>query len=146
MGLDPIARKEFNRDLIEHLQSRGCTVLYSSHLLDEVEAVADSVAILDQGRILRSAETQDLKDEIKQIIVRRDDVRGAAPHGLLDVRRHDDRLVMVVDDARAYTEQLSRDCIEHQIIDLSLDEIFESLVIGRTTGWPNSNALESTLV
>src|SRR5262249_49918410 len=39
LGLDPIARKEFNRDLIEHLQTAGCTVIYSSHLLEEVESV-----------------------------------------------------------------------------------------------------------
>ena len=57
MGLDPIARKEFNRDLVEHLQTSGCTVLYSSHLLDEVEAVADAVAILDKGKIVRSGAT-----------------------------------------------------------------------------------------
>ncbi|MCA9017568.1 MAG: ATP-binding cassette domain-containing protein, partial [Planctomycetaceae bacterium] len=44
LGLDTIARKEFNRDLIEHLQAAGRTVLFSSHLLDEVEAVADAVA------------------------------------------------------------------------------------------------------
>ena len=57
MGLDPIARKEVNRDLVEHLQTSGCTVLYSSHLLDEVEAVADAVAILDRGKILRTGTT-----------------------------------------------------------------------------------------
>lgn len=44
LGLDPIARKEFNRDLIDWLQAEGRTVVYSSHLLDEVETVADRVA------------------------------------------------------------------------------------------------------
>jgi ABC-2 type transport system ATP-binding protein len=69
MGLDPIARKEFNRDLVEHLQTSGCTVLYSSHLLGEVEAVADAVAILDQGRILRIGTTDQLREEVKRIIL-----------------------------------------------------------------------------
>src|SRR5207249_529212 len=69
MGLDPIARKEFNRDLIEHLQAAGRTVLYSSHLLDEVEAVADAVAILDRGRIVRFAETDALRDDVKQVVL-----------------------------------------------------------------------------
>src|SRR6476619_6141892 len=40
LGLDPISRKQFNRDVVEHLQSEGATVFYSSHLLYEVEAVA----------------------------------------------------------------------------------------------------------
>ncbi len=44
LRLDPVSRKEFNRDLVEHLQAEGRTVVYSSHLLDEVEAVADVVA------------------------------------------------------------------------------------------------------
>src|SRR5439155_12876179 len=53
LGLDPIARKQFNRDVIEHLQAEGRTVFYSSHLLYEVDAVADAVAILDEGRFVR---------------------------------------------------------------------------------------------
>ncbi|MEN6405269.1 MAG: ABC transporter ATP-binding protein, partial [Thermoguttaceae bacterium] len=39
LGLDPISRKQFNRDIIEYLQAEKRTVFYSSHLLDEVEAV-----------------------------------------------------------------------------------------------------------
>src|SRR6185312_17436801 len=53
LGLDPIMRKEFNRDLIAHLQGEGRTVLYSSHLLYEVEPVADAVGILHHGQIVR---------------------------------------------------------------------------------------------
>ena len=49
LGLDPIMRKQFNRDLITHLQGEGRTVFYSSHLLYEVEPVADEVAILDKA-------------------------------------------------------------------------------------------------
>jgi ABC-2 type transport system ATP-binding protein len=107
MGLDPIARKEFNRDLVEHLQASGCTVLYSSHLLDEVEAVADAVAILDQGRIVRAGATDALRAEVKQIVVPLAAVAGSPPPpGLLDVRRYEDRLAVVVDQAAGYLELL----------------------------------------
>ena len=78
MGLDPIARKEFNRDLVEHLQTSGCTVLYSSHLLDEVEAVADAVAILDRGKIVRTGTTDRLRDEVKQILLPLGSVAGSS--------------------------------------------------------------------
>ncbi len=108
MGLDPIARKEFNRDLIEHLQTSGCTVLYSSHLLDEVEAVADAVAILDRGKIVRTATTDRLRDEVKQIVLGFDSLAEAPqPEGLLDVRRHDDRVAIITDQAGRYIQQLS---------------------------------------
>ena len=49
LGLDPIARKEFLRYVIGLLQSEGVTVFFSSHLLYEIEPVADYVAILEGG-------------------------------------------------------------------------------------------------
>lgn len=137
MGLDPIARKEFNRDLVEHLQVSGATVLYSSHLLDEVEAVADAVAILDRGRIVRSGSTESIRDEVKQILLPIDiATANLKPVGLLDVRRFDDRLAIITDQASDYIQQLSSKSIDFDVVDLSLDEIFEAIVIGRTQAWP----------
>jgi ABC-2 type transport system ATP-binding protein len=137
IGLDPIARKEFNRDLIEHLQAEGRTVLYSSHLLDEVEAVADAVAILHNGRIARQAPTEVLRDEIKQIVLPLDAVDSVRPPaGLLDVRRLDDRIAVTVDRAAPFIESLATGAIDHEVVDLSLDDIFEAIVIGRPQGWP----------
>ncbi|MHC4773625.1 MAG: ABC transporter ATP-binding protein [Planctomycetota bacterium] len=46
LGLDPIARKDFLRHVIDLLQSNGVTVFFSSHLLYEIEPVADHIAIL----------------------------------------------------------------------------------------------------
>jgi ABC-2 type transport system ATP-binding protein len=47
-GLDPIGRKEV-RDLILELRERGKTVLFSTHILSDVEALADRVAIIARG-------------------------------------------------------------------------------------------------
>jgi ABC-2 type transport system ATP-binding protein len=138
MGLDPIARKEFNRDLVEHLQTSGCTVLYSSHLLDEVEAVADAVAILDRGTIVRTGTTDRLREEVKQIVLPLDSLAETPrPEGLLDVRRHDDRVAIITDQAGRYIQQLSAGGIDHSVVDLSLDEIFEAYAIGRVHDWPD---------
>jgi ABC-2 type transport system ATP-binding protein len=140
MGLDPIARKEFNRDLVEHLQVSGCTVLYSSHLLDEVEAVADAVAILDQGRIVRTGATDELRENVKQIVLDADSLSGLRPpERLLDVRREGKRLVVVLDGATSYLDYLGGSGIDHEVIDLTLDEIFAAHVIGRTQAWPDQS-------
>src|SRR3954453_20859668 len=80
LGLDPIMLKQFNRDLITHLQGEGPTVFYSSPLLYEVEPVADEVAILDAGRILRQGETEVLRRDVKQIVLNRE-VVSAVKHG-----------------------------------------------------------------
>ena len=49
-GLDPIGRKEI-RDLILEQRDRGKTVFFSTHILADVEAVADRIAIVARGQI-----------------------------------------------------------------------------------------------
>ncbi|MCE9580792.1 MAG: ABC transporter ATP-binding protein [Deltaproteobacteria bacterium] len=49
-GLDPIGRKEV-RDLILELRERGKTVFFSSHILTDVEAISDRVAIVARGQV-----------------------------------------------------------------------------------------------
>ncbi len=57
-ALDPIGR----RDVLALLQSlrEHATILYSTHILDDVQRVSDRVAILDHGRLVRSSSTADL--------------------------------------------------------------------------------------
>lgn len=50
-GLDPVVRRDILGAIIRTIADEGRTVLFSSHLLDEVERVADRIAILHQGRI-----------------------------------------------------------------------------------------------
>ncbi len=139
LGLDPIARKEFNRELVEHLQAEGRTVLYSSHLLDEVEAVADEVAILDRGRIIRHAATDALRDAVKRFVLSTSTAAEIdAPTGLLDVRKFGERIAATVDGASEWHRRLDAEGIDYELVDLSLDEIFEAFVIGRPEAWPRS--------
>jgi ABC-2 type transport system ATP-binding protein len=53
-GLDPLVRDEFLHGLLELTETEGWTVFVSSHDIEEVERLADRVAIIDRGR-LRSA-------------------------------------------------------------------------------------------
>ncbi len=58
-GVDPAGSREI-RDLIRELKVRGKTVIFSSHLLEQVEDVADRVAILHRGQKLREGRLEDL--------------------------------------------------------------------------------------
>jgi ABC-2 type transport system ATP-binding protein len=132
LGLDPIMRKQFNRDLITHLQGEGRTVFYSSHLLYEVEPVADEVAILDRGRIVRQSDTETLRRDVKQIVLPRDDFQRVRRElRLLDERDDGERVAITVERAEQALQLLGRDGIEHRAVDLNLDEIFEAYVAGR---------------
>ncbi len=53
-GLDPIGRREL-RDLLLEMKAEGVTIFFSSHLLADVESIADRVALLAGGRIVRCA-------------------------------------------------------------------------------------------
>ena len=54
-GLDPIVRKDILGAVIRTIADEGRTVLFSSHLLEEVEQVADHVTMINEGKIVLSA-------------------------------------------------------------------------------------------
>jgi ABC-2 type transport system ATP-binding protein len=60
-GLDPIVRRDILGAVIRTIADEGRTVLFSSHLLDEVEQVADHVTMIRQGTIVMSAPLADIK-------------------------------------------------------------------------------------
>jgi ABC-2 type transport system ATP-binding protein len=64
-GLDPIARHEFLNKLVAEIAAEGKTVFFSSHILSEVEAVADWVGIIRQGRLVVCDELDHLKQTQK---------------------------------------------------------------------------------
>jgi len=133
LGLDPIMRRDFNRDLVTHMQAAdGRTVLYSSHLLYEVEPVADIVAILHEGRIVRQAPTEELRAQVKRITTSTDAMaRVGSRLKILDGRVIAGEVVLAVDDAEEAIQLLHREEIGHRVIDLNLDEIFEAFVVGQ---------------
>jgi len=61
-GLDPIVRRDILGAVIRTIADEGRTVLFSSHLLDEVEEVADHVTMIASGRIVLSAPLADIKE------------------------------------------------------------------------------------
>jgi len=69
-GLDPVVRKDILDAIIRTVVDEGRTVLFSSHLLDEVQRVSDQIAILDQGRILLSSPLDEVLVSHFQLTVR----------------------------------------------------------------------------
>lgn len=60
-GLDPIVRRDILGAILRTIADEGRTVLFSSHLLDEVEQVADHVTMIDRGRVVLSAPLAEIK-------------------------------------------------------------------------------------
>ena len=61
-GLDPIVRRDILAAVLRTIADEGRTVLFSSHLLEEVEQVADHVTMIRGGRIALSAPLEDIRE------------------------------------------------------------------------------------
>ena len=78
-GLDPLVRRDILRAVIRTIADEGRTVLFSSHLLDEVERVSDRIAIIDKGAIVDSGELDLLKSRFQRLVLRFAHDPGARP-------------------------------------------------------------------
>lgn len=66
-GLDPIVRKDIVGAIIRTIADEGRTVLFSSHLLEEVEQVADHVTMIDRGRIVLSEPLDVIRESFRSL-------------------------------------------------------------------------------
>ena len=93
-GLDPVGQRDM-RDLLRELKTEGTSIFLNSHLLADVEAICDRVAIINQGRILKVGAPADLFDKKKILEVRVDQVSEELLKRLdavaLDVQRAEDK-------------------------------------------------------
>lgn len=135
-GLDPIVQREFSA-LVDELQSRGSAILLSSHVLSEVEHLADRVVIVNAGKQVLVEEIAKLKERTLRTI----DLYFGAPvsaqifagvSGIKDLRIYGSRVSCTVVGAE---NALLRRAVENglesvQTHESSLDDIFFSLVSG----------------
>ena len=93
-GMDPAGMAEV-RELIRDLAGENRTVILSSHLLNEVEQVCDSVAILSHGRLIAQGDVTELLQERGQPQVR--------------LRTTDDRKAYEILNALAWVDSVTAD-------------------------------------
>ncbi len=66
-GLDPVARREFLDIIRKQAKEHGRTTFFSSHLIDEVERVADRVGIIHRGRMQFEGPLEELRQHVREI-------------------------------------------------------------------------------
>jgi ABC-2 type transport system ATP-binding protein len=113
-GLDPIMRRDFIR-VIRELGDEGVTVVVSSHVLHEIEAMTDAIVLMRHGQVLAEGTVADIRDRLdtepRRLALSTSDPRGLAAQllddgliegcdfgdGILTVRTlHPDRLCEAV--------------------------------------------------
>jgi len=69
LGLDTIVRRQFLELAIEVIQKEGRTILFSSHILGDVERISDRIGVLVCGRLVVDCELEELKRRIRKFRV-----------------------------------------------------------------------------
>lgn len=127
-GLDPIVRRDILGAVIRTIADEGRTVLFSSHLLDEVERVSDHVAMLDQGRLAFSAPMDEIKELHRRLTLRFEQSLGRPPElaGVLHWEGAGQEWTALVSGAAREWQAAAAQCggriVEERVP--SLDEIF----------------------
>jgi ABC-2 type transport system ATP-binding protein len=132
-GLDAAARRQFLDLLVEFVCGPGRTVLFASHLLQDLERVVDHVAIIHQGRSLLQGELDDLKKRIRQVhlpaTVSMDDLAGCG--SVLGYRQGPHGVTALIRDLRAeaFASLVSRQGRQGHtdVHGLNLDDLFVAL-------------------
>ncbi|MCP4644214.1 MAG: ABC transporter ATP-binding protein [bacterium] len=78
-GLDAVVRREILGAVVRTVADEGRTVVFSSHLLDEVERVADDVAMLHRGKLIMCDEIDSVKGQHRRVTLRFSEAQSTPP-------------------------------------------------------------------
>ena len=128
MGLDAVVRREFTESIVGVLQETGTTVFFSSHIIDDVERVADWITIIHEGSLLVQEPLEALKTRVRRAVLTFE-AEAPAPDGIAGVlaaERSGRQLVLTMDawsdETRARLDALGAHAVE--VEDCSLEDIF----------------------
>jgi ABC-2 type transport system ATP-binding protein len=131
-NLDAVVRREFLETVLTLVGDENRTVIFSSHILSDVERIADRVAILHRGRLLIERPLDELKEQVRRLRLLFD---GVAPEhlavpGLLAVRRAPrEMLVTVIGYDQEAIDRLAETLgARVEVQTLNLEELFIDLV------------------
>jgi ABC-2 type transport system ATP-binding protein len=123
-ALDPAGRRDFLRELVDEVIERGTTVVFSTHILSDLERVAFDLAFLKNGRIALQGQTDALLDSARRIVAPASLLPAGPLQGELARTRAGDRSASVVVQAPGpEVERLAREA-GVRVEKLSLEDLF----------------------
>jgi ABC-2 type transport system ATP-binding protein len=146
LGLDTVVRRDFLESLIQIIHRRGRTILFSSHILGDVERVADRIGILVNGALRVDCPTETFREQVRKIVL---EFHGTPPEvdtsrnnplcpGLVSYRQLGSQLELVTvgydDTQRSAIEALEPHSIE--VLDLNLEDAFIEYTRGQRRSLP----------
>lgn len=101
LGLDPVARHAFLESMVYVTREKCCTIFFSSHLLSDVERVADRIAVLDHNVLKACCSVETFRQQVRQVVLRFEDKPPTLPEvqGLLHSVRMGNELKLTLVNA-----------------------------------------------
>jgi ABC-2 type transport system ATP-binding protein len=135
-GLDPLIREEFNAGVVDLRTTDHRTILYSSHIITDIEKVADTIGIIHEGRLLIVCPRAELVARTKRIeATLADGSRDPAlPRGVVWHAHDGERCSLTVHGFTQDTvEELcaQNSIVSFRVFDLDLEEIFKDFIKGQ---------------
>jgi ABC-2 type transport system ATP-binding protein len=123
-ALDPAGRRDFLRELVDEVIERGTTVVFSTHILSDLERVAFDLAFLKNGRIALQGQTDALLDSARRIVAPASLLPAGPLQGeLARTRAGDGSASVVVQAPGPEVERLAREA-GVRVEKLSLEDLF----------------------
>ena len=128
-GLDPVAKAKFFELLINEVEQRGIGVLISSHHLDGLEKICDSVTMMHEGEVERQMSMEDMKSELVKLNVVFEGGAGKAVYDLPQILRISNVGSIYTMVVKEYDEVFDKKLRELgaslvEPVDISLEELF----------------------
>jgi ABC-2 type transport system ATP-binding protein len=129
LGLDAAIRRQFLEGMIQLIMKQGRTILFSSHILGDVERVADRLLVIDKGVIRADCSLDDFRKKVKKFKF----VFTSAPpsqfdiEGLLHYRTSQNELELVfigADDGKIADWAKSAGAADFQAVNMNLEDQF----------------------
>jgi ABC-2 type transport system ATP-binding protein len=129
LGLDAAIRRQFLSGMIEIIMREGRTILFSSHILGDVERVADRIVVIDKGVIRVDCKLEQFRKAVKKIILTfKDSVPSQVNiDGLLHYRGSEKELALILvgtDDNKIAELAKSTGAERYHIVKMNLEDQF----------------------
>jgi ABC-2 type transport system ATP-binding protein len=131
-GLDVVVRRDFMEGILELFHEEGKTVFFSSHIVHEVERIADWIGVVDGGRLVWCSPMEDLKGSVRRIILTFNTQPASLSSipGVLRTQVIGRQSAVTVRDFSETTLSAARSLLpsDIRVDDLGLEDIFVALV------------------
>jgi len=128
-GLDAAIRRQFLEGIIQLIMRQGRTVLFSSHILGDVERVADQIAVIDKGVLRANCSLEQFRTAVKKATLSFEDSAPVEVNidGLLYCRRSEKELELILvgaDDEKIAEWAKSAGAENYHIVKMNLEDQF----------------------